>query len=166
MINAALRSGTNQFHGTAYDFVRNTALNATGFLFSPTVFQKPTLQRNQFGATIGGPIIRNKLFFFGDYEGLRLVQGTAPTSLTVPTVYQHNHPGDFRDVGGILVTNPDPIGVAYIGLYALPNVGTNQRDEPLWRDRSRSHAACPVCAWVALLNAAITTDAVMYADLI
>ena len=74
VINAALRSGTNQFHGTAYDFLRNTALNATGFLFSPTVFQKPTLQRNQFGATIGGPIIRNKLFFFGDYEGQRQLQ--------------------------------------------------------------------------------------------
>jgi outer membrane receptor protein involved in Fe transport len=74
VINAALRSGTNQFHGSAYDFLRNTDLNATGFLFSPTVFQKPTLQRNQFGATIGGPIIRNKLFFFGDYEGQRQLQ--------------------------------------------------------------------------------------------
>ncbi len=74
VINAALRSGTNQFHGTAYDFLRNTSLNATGFLFSPTVFQKPTLQRNQFGATIGGPIIKNKLFFFGDYEGQRQLQ--------------------------------------------------------------------------------------------
>ncbi len=74
VINAALRSGTNQFHGTAYDFLRNTDLNATGFLFSPTVFQKPTLQRNQFGATIGGPIIKNKLFFFGDYEGQRQLQ--------------------------------------------------------------------------------------------
>ena len=64
-----MRSGTNQFHGTAYEFLRNTDLNATGFTFSPTVFQKPTLQRNQFGVTIGGPIIKNKLFFFGDYEG-------------------------------------------------------------------------------------------------
>src|SRR5258708_36750256 len=74
VINAALRSGTNQFHGTAYEFLRNTSLNATGFTFSPTVFQKPTLQRNQFGATIGGPIIKNKLFFFGDYEGQRQLQ--------------------------------------------------------------------------------------------
>ena len=74
VINVALRSGGNQFHGTAYEFLRNTALNATGFTFSPTIFQKPTLQRNQFGATIGGPIIRNKLFFFGDYEGYRQLQ--------------------------------------------------------------------------------------------
>jgi len=74
VINAALRAGTNQFHATAYEFFRNTDLNATGFLFSPTVFQKPTLHRNQFGTTIGGPIIKNKLFFFGDYEGQRQTQ--------------------------------------------------------------------------------------------
>ena len=74
VINAALRSGSNQFHGTAYEFLRNTALNAAGFTFSPAVFQKPTLQRNQFGFTVGGPIIKNRLFFFADYEGFRQLQ--------------------------------------------------------------------------------------------
>jgi hypothetical protein len=74
VINAALRSGTNQIHGAAYEFLRNTDLNATGFTFSPAVFQKPTLQRNQFGVAIGGPIIKNKLFFFADYEGYRQLQ--------------------------------------------------------------------------------------------
>ncbi len=72
VVNAAMRAGTNQFHGSAWEFVRNTDLNATGFLFTPS--PKPTLQRNQFGATIGGPIVRNKLFFFGDYEGFRQLQ--------------------------------------------------------------------------------------------
>ena len=57
-----------------YEFLRNTDLNATGFTFSPAVFQKPTLQRNQFGLTIGGPFIKNKLFFFADYEGFRQLQ--------------------------------------------------------------------------------------------
>ncbi|HTS26268.1 MAG TPA: TonB-dependent receptor [Bryobacteraceae bacterium] len=74
IINAVLKSGTNQLHGTAYEFLRNTDLNATGFLFSPAVFVKPTLQRNQFGATVGGPFIKNRLFFFGDYEGFRQLQ--------------------------------------------------------------------------------------------
>jgi len=54
VVNAVMKSGTNAFHGTAYEFLRNTKLNATGFLFSPAVFVKPTLQRNQFGATVGG----------------------------------------------------------------------------------------------------------------
>ena len=71
-----MRSGTNQFHGTAYEFLRNTDLNAIGYIFGqrPATFEKPTLQRNQFGATVGGPIIKNKLFFFGDYEGFRQLQ--------------------------------------------------------------------------------------------
>lgn len=74
VVNAVMKSGTNQFHGTAYEFLRNTALNATGFLFSPAVFVKPTLQRNQFGTTVGGPLIKNRLFFFVDYEGYRQLQ--------------------------------------------------------------------------------------------
>ena len=74
VITAVMKSGTNALHGSAYEFLRNTDLNATGFLFSPAVFVKPTLQRNQFGATIGGPIVKNRLFFFGDYEGLRQLQ--------------------------------------------------------------------------------------------
>ena len=77
VVNAVLRSGTNQFHGTAYEFLRNTDLNAIGYVFGarPSTFVKPTFHRNQFGATIGGPLIKDKLFFFGDYEGLRQTQG-------------------------------------------------------------------------------------------
>ena len=71
-----MRSGTNQFHGTAYDFLRNTKLNAIGYIFGqrPATFEKPTLQRNQFGGTIGGPFVKNRLFFFADYEGFRQLQ--------------------------------------------------------------------------------------------
>jgi hypothetical protein len=74
VVNAVTKSGTNQFHGAAWEFLRNTALNAVGFQFSPSVFLKPTLQRNQFGAALGGPFIKNKLFWFGDYEGYRQLQ--------------------------------------------------------------------------------------------
>jgi hypothetical protein len=74
VVNAVMKSGTNQIHGSLYEYVRNTVLNAAGFTFSPAVFVKPPLQRNQFGATIGAPIIKNKLFFFGDYEGFRQLQ--------------------------------------------------------------------------------------------
>jgi len=111
VINAALRAGTNQFHGTAYEFLRNTDLNATGFTFSPAIFQKPTLQRNQFGFTIGGPIIKDKLFIFTSYDILRHTD-TPQWLWTVPTAAQRSgevglglgpHPGlleQRRELGG------------------------------------------------------------------
>ena len=73
IINAVMRTGTNQFHMSLWEFLRNTDLNAVGF-FKPAT-GKPSLHRNQFGAAIGGPFIKNKLFFFGDYEGYRQTQG-------------------------------------------------------------------------------------------
>lgn len=75
VVNVVMRSGTNQFHGTLYEFLRNTKLNAVGF-FKPAGGVKPIMHRNQFGGTIGGPIIKNRLFFFGDYEGFRAIQKT------------------------------------------------------------------------------------------
>ncbi|MEO5820876.1 MAG: TonB-dependent receptor [Vicinamibacteraceae bacterium] len=97
VINATYRSGTNDIRGSAWEFNRNTALNATGF-FQPTGGSKPTLKRNQFGFVLGGPIVRDHSFFFADYEGFRqeqrtLVFSTIPTSaqrqgvLTVPVVH-------------------------------------------------------------------------------
>jgi hypothetical protein len=88
IINAAIRSGTNQFHGAAYEFIRNTSLNAVGF-FKPTRGLKPILIQNQFGATFGGPIIRNKTFFFVDYEGFRRLTNTLAFG-TVPTLDQRS----------------------------------------------------------------------------
>jgi hypothetical protein len=73
IINAVMRSGTNGLHASLWEFLRNTDLNAIGF-FKPAT-GKPALHRNQFGATIGGPFIKNKLFFFADYEGFRQTQG-------------------------------------------------------------------------------------------
>ena len=72
VVNSVMRSGTNDFHGSAFEFLRNTELNALGYIFGqrPATFRKPTLQRNQFGTSIGGPVLKNKIFFFGDYEGL------------------------------------------------------------------------------------------------
>jgi hypothetical protein len=69
-INVTTKSGSNQFHGVAFDFLRNSAFDAKNFFDSHTK-PIPAFRRNQFGGTFGGPIIKNKLFFFGDYEGLR-----------------------------------------------------------------------------------------------
>jgi len=88
IVNATLKSGSNEFHGVLYEFLRNENLDARNF-FDPSV---PPYHQNQFGATLGGPIVREKLFFFGDYEGLRVRQGQTDTSL-VPTAAQRV--GDF-----------------------------------------------------------------------
>ena len=71
LINAVVRSGSNDVHGAAYDFLRNSDLDASNFFANKAGLNKPFRQRNQFGGTIGGPIIKNKTFIFGDYEGLR-----------------------------------------------------------------------------------------------
>ncbi len=87
VVNATMKSRTNQFHGTAYEFVRNTDLNATGYLFTPS--PKPPLHRNQFGGTVGGPFIKNKLFFFADYEGFRQLLNYINFD-TIPTMNDRN----------------------------------------------------------------------------
>ncbi|HEU0123354.1 MAG TPA: TonB-dependent receptor, partial [Bryobacteraceae bacterium] len=98
IINASIRSGTNAFHGAAWEYLRNTALNATGF-FKPVNNQKPVLIQNQFGGAFGGPIKKDKAFFFVDYEGYRRTSKTIQFS-TLPTMEQRA--GNL----GIAVRNP------------------------------------------------------------
>lgn len=86
VINASYRTGTNEFHGSAWEFHRNTVLNAVGF-FKPLGGQKPPLIRNQFGFAVGGPIIKDRTFFFGDYEGFRQIQKNLVYS-NIPTLAQ------------------------------------------------------------------------------
>src|SRR6266446_2164789 len=79
IVNIATRSGSDQFHGEAYDYFRNNYLDARNF-FNPTSVPQSALKRNQFGGDIGGPIIKGKTFFFLSYEGLRQHQGLTTTS--------------------------------------------------------------------------------------
>ncbi len=87
-INVAYATGGNTLHATAYEFLRNTALNGAGFFKSPDG-RKPQFNRNQFGFTLGGPIVKNKTFYFLDYEGFRQVRGILSTS-TIATIAQRN----------------------------------------------------------------------------
>jgi hypothetical protein len=73
VINASTKSGSNDFHGSLLEFLRNDALDARNFNDGP---KKPELRKNQFGGNLGGPIVKNKLFFFANYEGLRQVLGS------------------------------------------------------------------------------------------
>jgi hypothetical protein len=86
VINASIRSGTNLFHGAVWEYARNTKLNATGF-FKPINNEKPVLIQNQFGFAVGGPVIRNRAFFFADYEGFRRVSRSIVFA-TLPSMQQ------------------------------------------------------------------------------
>jgi hypothetical protein len=91
MITVVSKSGTGQFHGEVFEFLRNTDLDARGY-FDPT---RSTFRQNQFGGTIGGPVVKNKIFFFADYQGTRAAQGISTGNITVPTLAQRQ--GDFLD---------------------------------------------------------------------
>ncbi len=139
-INVVLRSGSNEFHGGAYEFLRNADLDARNF-FDPA---RPAFQRNQYGGMFGGPIVHDRTFFFVDYQGERVRQGVSYIS-TVPTLQMRN--GDFSQVGAMLydpyTTNPqtaerqllnpgnpyvipqsriNPVGQALVNLLPLPNL--------------------------------------------
>jgi hypothetical protein len=109
VINAAYRSGTNQVHGSVWEFHRNTVLNAVGF-FKPVSGVKPPLIRNQFGLALGGPIIKDRTFFFLDYEGFRQVAKDVGFT-TLPTLQMRQGiltgdvrvPYDFVDSTGATV---------------------------------------------------------------
>jgi hypothetical protein len=89
MITVVSKSGSNAFHGNAFEFFRNTALDARGY-FDPT---RAAFNQNQFGGTVGGPIKRDKVFFFADYQGTRTTQGVSTGNISVPTLAERN--GDF-----------------------------------------------------------------------
>ena len=90
VINVLTKSGTNEFHGSLFEFVQNTILNANDW---GNTFDTPPLHRNRFGGTIGGPIFRNKTFFFASYGGLRQVTSTFLNGAVVPTALERT--GDF-----------------------------------------------------------------------
>lgn len=129
VINAITRSGTNQFHGSAYEFLRNSALDARNFFDAPQI---PPFRRNQFGASGGGPIMKDKTFIFGDYEGIRQSKSLSfhdkvPTAAaragnlcsvpTTGTCTPHKITGAF---------NPDPTTgidqavLPFLGFWPLP----------------------------------------------
>ena len=90
-ISVITKSGSNGFHGSAFNFLRNTDLDARNY-FSPT---RGAFQQNQFGGTFGGPLSRNKVFFFGDYQGTRQTQGIDTGEIPVPTLAERG--GNFND---------------------------------------------------------------------
>jgi hypothetical protein len=110
-INVVTKSGTNQLHGDAFEFLRDTALDARNF-FSR---ERGAFDQNQFGGTLGGPIRKNKVFFFVDYQGTRLTQGVDTGQIPVPSAQDQS--GNLADIAGSFMAvdqngNPTPTTVS------------------------------------------------------
>jgi hypothetical protein len=114
VVNAITRSGTNAFHGSGYEFIRNSALDAANFFEDAGNIRKAPFKRNQFGGTIGGPIIKSRTFFFADYEGIRQSKGITNKNI-VPSLASR-----------ALVTDPQVL--KYLALYPLPNSSCSPTD--------------------------------------
>jgi len=140
VVNVTLKSGTNQLHGTVFDFLRNEKLDAKNFFDRPEE-PRPPFKRNQYGASAGGPILRNRTFFFGHYDGGR-IRESATVNNTIPTPLQVQ--GDFSEILPNRVYDPasydastrqrqafagnvippsllDPVGVRVASRYPKPN---------------------------------------------
>src|SRR5664279_3575233 len=102
VLNASIKSGTNSLHGAAWEFFRNDKLDAADWFENNGNIKKGELRLNQFGVSAGGPIIKNKMFFFGDYEGKRRVQGSV-ASVNVPTNLERS--SGYTDLSDILAQN-------------------------------------------------------------
>jgi hypothetical protein len=143
------KSGTNQLHGSAYEFVRNDKLDANTFFNNRLSATKPSFRRNEFGATVGGPIRRDRTFFFGDYQGIRIRQPRSITS-TIPTLAQRAMvtSGEFSALGAtvfdpenvmanqrapfsgnrIPTSRLDPAAIKLIGLLRAPTSAAATRN--------------------------------------
>ncbi len=95
IVSVVTKSGTNSFHGTLYDYLRNNYFDANRFFNNQNGLPTPVLKRNQYGGTIGGPILKNKLFFFFSYQGQKQIQDVTPTNGRVNTFTPAEANGDF-----------------------------------------------------------------------
>lgn len=106
VINLSTKSGTNSYHGSLYEFLRNKVLNANDFFSNAAGNPRPSFTQNQFGVNGGGPVIKDKLFFFSSYEGYRQRKGNVLTAW-MPTAAERN--GDFSQIGSSGTSSVLPI---------------------------------------------------------
>lgn len=134
-VAAVTKSGTNNFHGDLYEFVRNTSLDANNFFLNNEGVARPTYDRNQFGGTLGGPIIKDRAWFFISYQGTRETNGTSLTN-SLSTMFLPAYLGSQRDLASLEALSVcyglggyvDPTAVAALqaklpnGQYMIPSV--------------------------------------------
>jgi len=150
LISVVTKSGGNQFHGDAFEFLRNTVLDARGF-FDPA---RSTFQQNQFGGTLGGPIKRDKIFFFADYQGQRTVQGVETGIVSVPSLANRN--GDFSVSASTLTGK---VNGAFLAQTLMSRLGYGVTvGEPFYTPGCASNSQC-VFPGAMIPQAAITVPA-------
>ena len=132
-INVITKAGENQFHGSLYEFFRNDITDARNFFAPASVFaHKPEQRQNEYGASLSGPIIHDRTFFYIDYDGLRRIDGNNSVyTSTVPTALEQATPGFLGDIDNPFTGAPvanvpaasiDPTALAYFKLFPLPNL--------------------------------------------
>jgi hypothetical protein len=154
-INAITKSGTNQLHGDIFEFLRNDALDSRNF-FSP---DRGPFRQNQFGGTIGGPVLRNKLFFFADYQGTRQTIGATSGEIAVPS--EDERTGDFSDRADALT---GVVNGAYWAQQLSQEVGyTVTAGEPYYfpANTTTNTPACTTTAACVFPNAQIPSGAIL-----
>jgi hypothetical protein len=128
VVNIITRSGTNAFHGSAFEFLRNEKLDARQFFNRPPA-RKPAFRLNQFGGSLGGPIVRDRAFFFGSYEGIRQRTGTSLVGFVPNQAYRDTLPAALQPVVAMLpLPNAGPSQDPRIGLYNLAGSGLMNED--------------------------------------
>jgi hypothetical protein len=142
-INVATKAGTNSLHGSGFEFLRNTALDARNFFVPAAAGPKDEFKQNQFGGTLGGPIRRNKLFFFVDYQGTRQIRGNVVTTNVPDTA---NMPDASGDVNALDLFQANGSGVVNGDIWA--NALSSRLNypvtagEPYWTDTCTLNTQC------------------------
>jgi hypothetical protein len=154
LVSTVTKSGTNQFHATLFEFLRNTSLDARGF-FDPT---RPQYNQNQYGGTFGGPIKKDQIFFFGDFQGSRTVQGQETGDIPVPSLEERagNLSGQTAFFGQC-PGGPCTVSGSYFANVLSQRLGYSvTQGEPYYAPGCATSAACvfpnaiiPQSAWSA-----------------
>jgi Carboxypeptidase regulatory-like domain len=150
IVNVVTKGGTDKLHGEGFEFLRNTVLDARNY-FSP---QRETYQQNQFGGTLGGPIKKDKLFFFGDYQGSRTIQGLDTGLIPVPTLA--NRTGGLSDIASSFITSSGPSVVAG---SALADQLSNSLGQPMSQGEPYYTPGCTSSSQCVFPNATIPQSA-------
>jgi hypothetical protein len=168
--NLITKSGTNKFHGTAYDFMRNDAFDAYPWTSSGENKTKAELRQNQFGGSLGGPILKNKAFFFGDYQGWRLING-AVSKVMVPNEAEYESIHASSGTADILLQDPygygsdgvlgDALNIPAASINKLGLAYLMQSPKPTCSNAGNINGACDSAAtfnWYGASNTVQNAD--------